>query len=64
MLVASFIDKEWVAPGIVAGWVAFIFILRVAGVGRRRPLGIWLVAGILFLLPAMAFTDWLIDDAF
>ena len=64
MLLASFIDKEWVAPGIVAGWVVLIFILTLTPVRARRPLGIMLVAGILFLLPLMALTDWLIDDAF
>ena len=64
MPLASFIDDSWVAPGIIAAWVVLVFVMSVAGVGRRRPLGIVLVAGILFLLPAMAFTDWLIDDAF
>ena len=63
-MLASFIDQSWVAPGIIAGWVLLIFLMRVAGAGRTRPLGIWLVAGILFLLPLMALTDWLIDDAF
>lgn len=63
-MLASFIDQPWVAPGIIAGWVLLIFLMSVAGAGRRRPLGIWLVAGILFLLPLIALTDWLIDDAF
>lgn len=63
-MIASFIDKEWVAPGIVAGWVALVFVMSVAGVGRRRPLGITLVAGVLALLALMAFADWLVDDAF
>ena len=63
-MIASFLDKEWVAPGIILGWIFFVSILALGGVGRRRPLGIILVAGVLFLLVAMAFTDWLIDEVF
>ena len=63
-MIASFLDEQWVAPGIILGWVLLVFLLALAGVGKRRPLGIILVAGVLFLLPAMAFTDWLIDDVF
>ena len=63
MPLASFIDHAWVAPGIIAGWVALIFVLSVAGVGKRRPLGITLVFGVLALMVLLAFGDWVIDDA-
>ena len=62
-LLASFLDKTMVAPGIVLAWVGLIFVLSVAGRGRKRPLGVTMVAGIFALLALMAFTDWLIDDA-
>ena len=64
MLLASFLDKTMVAPGIVLGWIGLIFIVSVAGGGRRRPLGITMVAGVFALLALMALTDWLVDDAF
>lgn len=62
MPLGSFIDQPWVVPGIIGAFLALIFVLSVAGVGRRRPLGIILVTGVLALLALIAFTDWVIDD--
>ena len=64
MVLASFIDHAWVAPGILLGFAGLIFVMSAAGVGRRRPLGIMLLAGTLLLMVLLALTDWLIDDVF
>jgi hypothetical protein len=63
---ASFLDKPGVVPGILVGWVLFIFLIKVFKPRRwnNRPLGIWLVVGLLFLGILMALADWLIDQVF
>jgi hypothetical protein len=63
---ASFLDTPGVVPGILGGWVFLIFLIRVFRPRRwdNRPLGIWLLVGLLVLGILMGLTDWLVDEVF
>lgn len=64
MPIASFIDDTW--QWILLGY-AGLLILALLVKPRRlrdRPLGIWLVVGLLILGLLLALADWLIDEVF